>query len=364
MKVDSTKMDSTSTSSPSTMPAPAAPAPAAANQASGPDFSGVVFGNYQYLTGSAAKGKNTFNFERAYLTAKEKLSDRTSVRITTDVFANANNGYNVRLKYGYLQYDYLKGADWNAVARIGMLHTVYIDHEENFWPRWLAKTPTEIAGFFASADLGAATVISLPSKMGEVYATITNGQGYTVTADSDRYKDYAARFTLTPFGSGSGLLSTFDLSGWYYKGALTNSFTTGALDKNRWGFFAGIRDPRLTVGVDWAERKDEKATSATASVDTTGRVLAAYVVARPMQWIGGGSTSPLGVVLRYDEIKPSTSNALNYALWIAGLTWDLSKKASVSLDYQEQDVRDGTAASPTKYLSTPRAVYMHVLVNY
>lgn len=54
-----------------------------------------------------------------------------------------------------------------------MLQTVVIEHGESFWPRWLSRSAVEISGFFASADVGAAAQINLPSKRGELYATVT-----------------------------------------------------------------------------------------------------------------------------------------------------------------------------------------------
>ena len=319
-----------------------------------------------YLTGKSGQGYNSFNFERAYLNAMEQLSSRTSVRATLDVFDGDNgsgsNGYEARLKYGYLQYDYLQGTGLNATARLGMLHTVAIDHEEHFWPRWIQKSPTEFAGYFESADLGVATLVTMPSKMGEVYAAVTNGTGYTTGfGDDNRFKDYQARLTLTPFSSGTGILSTFDLSGWYYKGATENTFTTKALAKDRWGVFAGIKDPRLTVGLDWAENKDESATSPTTVGSVTGRLLSAYTTIRPM------ASGPLGLVLRYDQLKPNTGNDQNYSLLIGGLTYEVSSRASLSADYQEVDGHNGLAAPDVFGNGTaagPRAFSVHMVVNY
>src|SRR5690349_21718171 len=82
--------------------------PAAAPIAPTLDFSGVIFGNYQYRTDSAAKavtgGKspNSFNVDRVYLTFRMPVGDKTSIRATTDITPNAA-GFVVRLKYGYLQ---------------------------------------------------------------------------------------------------------------------------------------------------------------------------------------------------------------------------------------------------------------------
>jgi len=194
----------------SVKPAPKpAPAPAL-------NFSGVLYGNYQYHGEAANKAQNSFNLERAYLTFRMPAGNRASIRITADVFqqtSSTNNadayykGWVFRAKYAYLQYDYLQGktsADWSAVARAGLIHTMFIDHEENFWPRWLSLVPLERAGYFSSADAGVAAIVTIPNKYGEVYAAITNGPGYA-SRETDRFKDYQARLTLTPLAA-SGLV--------------------------------------------------------------------------------------------------------------------------------------------------------------
>src|SRR5688500_15951575 len=104
------------------------------------------------------------------------VSDRSSDRIRDEGFhdttARSNaiyRGVAFRAKYAYLQYDYLR--DYHGVAayaRLGMLQTVVIEHVESFWPRWISRTAVELSGFFQSADLGASTQLTLPSKRGEL----------------------------------------------------------------------------------------------------------------------------------------------------------------------------------------------------
>ena len=48
-----------------------------------------------------------------------------------------------------------------------------------------------------SAHVGLAAGVSLPNRMGEVYATIVNGPGYT-SRERDRFKDFAIRLSLLP----------------------------------------------------------------------------------------------------------------------------------------------------------------------
>lgn len=349
------------------------------------DFSGVVFGNYQYQGAAGPnKGQNKFDVERAYLTFKMPAGDRASIRITGDLYQQTTpgndsyyKGWMLRAKYAYLQYDFLKAtkpSDWAFTSRIGLVHTMLIDHEENFWPRWMSLTPIERAGFFSSADAGIAGIVTLPNKMGELYTAITNGSGYA-SRETDRFKDYQARLTLTPLtASEMTYLRTFAIDGWVYRGALASKFVNGGageigpigsgLDRNRYGVFVGIRDPRLVVGVDYAQRQDGGDTGANTVAsprgvaDSTGRLVAGYVVAKPFRMIDAKSSIPLGIVLRYDQVTPNTSTSPKINTFIGGLSWDLNSKTSLSFDYQEATPANGAPVAPTK------TYFMHWVANF
>jgi hypothetical protein len=349
-------------------PAQAAPPPI--------DFSGVIFGNYQYRTDSAARAQtggenpNKFDIERVYLTFRMPVGDRASIRATTDIVQNANgsyyNGWAVRLKYGYLQYNVLQDIGgqkgFNALARIGMLHTVVIDHEESFWPRYLGQVGTERFGFFSSADMGVASQLALPHKIGEVYATITNGPGYT-SAETDRFKDVALRMTLTPFANDSGWLQTFAISPWIYRGATASKFAAGGtgqlgpvsdgLDRNRWGIFAGVRDPRLTVGAHYARRTEgfESGGNTVASPrivapDSSGTLISIYGVARPIQWQWNKNVAKLGLVARWDQFTPHTEVTGNERLIVAGVQLEPTSRTALTLDYQSLTPSDFAGRAP------------------
>ena len=112
------------------------------------DFSGILFANFQYRGDKGpAHASNKFDVERAYLTFRMPAGEHTSVRVTADLFqqtASGNDSYYrgwvLRAKYAYLQYNYLNGKDWKALARVGLLHTVLIDYDEQFWPRWISTS--------------------------------------------------------------------------------------------------------------------------------------------------------------------------------------------------------------------------------
>ena len=361
---------------------PAAPPPAAS--VSIPvDFSGVIYANFQYRgDAGAAKSTNKFDLERAYLTFRMPAGDRASIRITADVFQQATppndafyRGWVVRAKYAYLQYDYLKSATgWNGLVRGGLLHNVVIDHVESFWPRWISQSPVERAGFFSSSDAGVATQLSFPNKFGELYATIVNGPGYT-SRETDRFKDYAARLSLTPFsGSSNKVIKTFALTGWTYVGAVGSQFVAGgpgqvgtvgsSLPRTRAGIFAGVRDPRLSIGGEWDTRKDAREAGANTvlaprvEIDSTGRLIAGFVTTKPFQLLNDKSTFPLGVIARWDRFKPNTATDAYINTVIGGLTWDLNKKTALSLDYQEQTPHSGAIAAATK------TYFLHLVANF
>jgi hypothetical protein len=373
---------------------PAAPQPAAQSPL---NFSGVIFGSYNYLLPTTPnplrnQNNNSFVVDRAYLNFRIAAGDRTSIRVTTDVFQSAdsaNNAYTIRAKYAYLQYEAPRMASGAQVTgRIGILHNVVIDHTDTFWPRFLSQAATERAGFFSSADVGLAGLLTLPNKWGEVYATIVNGPGYT-TRERDRFKDFALRLTLTPLmnTSTASLLQTFTITAWGYKGATASSFVNGgagqvgavgeALDRSRAGVFVGIRDPKLTVGAELAQRHEGGETGQNTvlaprvETETTGRLLSGLTVVRPFAFANASGKSPFGIVARYDHVtptaktsgfatRPASSNA--YHNLIAGVFVDLSQRAQIALDYQESLASDnGVSNAPP---SQSKGYYAHFVVNF
>lgn len=385
------------------IPLLATPLALAAQQPASPppiDFSGVVFGNYAYRTDSAAKANlggrspNAFTVERAYLTFRMPAGTNGAIRVTTDIFQNPNTpqnayyqGWAVRIKYAYLQYTGFKGAfgtGSSLLGRIGILHTVVIDHEESFWPRYLSQTALERNGFFSSADGGVAGLMTLGKKWGEIYGTITDGPGYS-SLEKDRFKDLALRVSLTPFddhvppsGPPAGsttpstslpplgsIFKTFTISPWVYKGWVGSAFAAGGagqvgpgtngaitdgLTRDRYGVFTGVRERRLTAGAEWAQRKDESEkggntlVSPRVAVDSSGRVLDGFIVARPLELFEPAHQSNLGIVARFDHFTPNTSptaatyagSTPSYNFWILGASYDVTQRMTFALDWQKQ----------------------------
>ncbi|MBK5188081.1 MAG: hypothetical protein JJD97_07530 [Gemmatimonadaceae bacterium] len=353
---------------------PAAPPPPPATKPATPglDFSAWLFGDFQLQTDSAAKAANggskpnKFDIGRVYLTFQGPLGDRVSYRATTDIRQNASTdsykGWIVRLKYGFLQYDYMKknAAGASAFARIGMLHTMLIDHEEHFWPRYLTNTAVERNGFFSSADLGVATGITLPNHIGEIYADVVNGTGYD-NPENNKYKDFQARVSITPLGNSASILKTLTLSPWYSYGGNSSKFVadesnpvTNRLAKDRWGLFVGNNDRRLTFGADYAERKDDVDSSndplTSQIVSTTGQLYDAFIVVRPLEFTNPNARQSFGAVLRYDHFKPNKSVDGYNQFIVAGIFWEPTRKSTFALDYQGSTPKNGLSGAKAESL--------------
>ena len=363
--------------------APTTPPPAATSAIPPIDFSGVIYANYQYRGERGVnQAQNKFDLERAYLTFRMPAGDKASIRITADIFQQTNpandafyRGWVVRAKYAYLQYDFIKNPGFGLLGRVGLLHNVVIDHVESFWPRWISQSPVERAGFFSSSDAGIATLITLPNKFGEIYANVVNGPGYT-SRETDRFKDYSARLSLTPFANAqTKIIRTFAVTGWTYQGAVGSRFAAGgagqigpigvSLPRTRSGAFVGVRDPRLSAGVEYDTRKDGGETGANTiaaprvEADSSGRLVAGFAVVKPFQLLNDKSTFPLGLVGRWDRFKPNTATSGYLNTVIAGLTWDLNKRSALSFDYQEQTPKSGLiGTAPIK------TYFMHVVANF
>ena len=152
----------------------------------------MLYLNYQYGGLAGARSENRFDMERAYLNFRASSGTRDSIRVTLDVFQQRDasrdqyyRGWTMRVKYAYLNHDFVRGPTASTAVttgvsssdalriwgRIGLLQTVVIEKEEQFWNRGLSQVAVEQAGYFNSADAGVGLGVSLPNRVGEIYAT-------------------------------------------------------------------------------------------------------------------------------------------------------------------------------------------------
>jgi hypothetical protein len=345
------------------------------------EFSGIIYANYQYGGLRGNRAVNRFEIERAYLTFRATPGEHFGIRVTTDLYQQRDTtrdqyyrGWAVRAKYAYGQYDFIRGAGdaLKANVRLGLLPTVVIEQEEQFWIRGLSQVAIEQNGFFSSSDAGVATTFAFPRKRGELYASITNGPGYT-SRETDRFKDYAVRLTLTPLANTSGFWKGVTISPWYYIGDRASDFArrrgtvaavSSGLRKDRAGVLVGLRDPRIVLGAQLAQRWDvvESADTtrdlAPAGTERSGRVISLHTTIRPMAFSKSTPQWPVALVLRADHIKPNIDTDAYARSYIAGLSWEFNRRTSVTLDYQNQMPKAGSTAADNK------VYFLHLIAGF
>ena len=350
----------------------------------------MLYLNYQYGGLTGARSENRFDMDRAYINVRAASGSRDSIRVTLDVFQQRDatrdqyyRGWTMRVKYAYLNHDFIGGPTAGTSVstgvsssdalrvwgRIGLLQTVVIEKEEQFWNRGLSQAAVEQAGYFNSADAGVALGVSLPNRMGEVYATIVNGSGYA-SRETDRFKDFQARLTLTPWARGTSILRGLQLSPWVSIGGQSSAFATrrgtvlpvaDARRKDRYGFLTTYRDTRLVAGlqvarkVDVAETADTTIATTPTTRDVTGALTSAFAFWRPL---GPASSSPWSLLARVDNIKPDDSAPGDQRRYIVGATYDLSSRATVTFDVQSLGPRNGLAGTQS------RTYFLHFIANF
>lgn len=360
-------------------PAQARPAPAP----SPVQLSGVLFTHYRYGGGPGERSENRFDVERAYLNVRASLGDGLSARVTADVFQQGDTaragyyrGWAMRAKYAYVQYDVLPTdgmpLSLRGNARLGIIGTVIVEVVDELWPRWISKSPVDRYDFMSSADVGGGVQLASAGGRAELYATVTNGEGYQ-RGETDRFKDYAARLTLRPLAGAAPWGNRLGVTPWISIGDRGSRFAAGpgtldpvrgGLDRHQWGVFAGWRGTALTAGAEYAQRRD-----ATESADTlvdvnptfgerTTRVASAFVVLRPFALGDTGSAIPLGAVVRFDRLTSSSGMDAHANVVIAGLTWDLGRRVSLALDYQEESPHGGFPLDDT------RTYFLHAVARF
>ncbi len=165
---------------------------------------GRLYANWNMDLSDSAESANSFNVKRAYVTIKSKLSNNSSVRITTDIRETEGfDGYSIILKYGYIDMKPEFG-NGNFKIRLGLQPTLFIDNMNKLWSRrYLEKTVGDKNKFLTTSDLGASAFLNLgkKGKTGYVALQVLNGTSYSDTKELNKNKDIGLFALLKPFAN-------------------------------------------------------------------------------------------------------------------------------------------------------------------
>ncbi len=180
---------------------------------------GRLYANWNMDLTDGAESANSFNIKRAYVTIKSKLSNNSSVRITTDIReTDGFDGYSIILKYGYIDMKPEFG-NGNFKIRLGLQPTLFIDNMNKLWSRrYLEKTVGDKNKFLTTSDLGASAFLNLgeKGKTGYVALQIFNGTSYSNTEELNKNKDFGLFALLKPFANNADLKRSRFLAQTYF----------------------------------------------------------------------------------------------------------------------------------------------------
>jgi len=180
--------------------------------------SGVMYLDYKLdLSGEDEAGDklltNDFSIGRVYVNLKSNLSEKASMRFTTDVYKGKDqkvevddktfdvapskyyDAYTIRVKYAYVD---LKKVIPHTKITFGLQGTPWIGMVDKSWGyRFVSKSLFDQYKKMASADYGAGLTVSIPGGYGEGVVQVVNGNGYS-KLETNKHKDIIARILLTP----------------------------------------------------------------------------------------------------------------------------------------------------------------------
>lgn len=170
---------------------------------------GLVFAHYGMDLTDGAENFNEFALDRAYLTAKAKITPAFGARLTLDADhvkpvetadgeLTIDTKYRLFVKHAYLEYkDFAPGMK----VRAGVIDTPYQGYYDKFWEhRYVAKGMSDTNGNMSTADLGVSIGGEHAKGLVDWTVGVYNGEGYS-KLEVDAGKSIEARITVDPLAA-------------------------------------------------------------------------------------------------------------------------------------------------------------------
>jgi hypothetical protein len=340
-------------------------------------------------------GRNSFNFDRAYINIKASLTPQISARITPDITSIVDQAgvtqWTYQLKYGFVDYTPLAMDNGSSLTfEVGVLPNYWINNIEKYYGwRGVQKTLTDYGwtmsasrsgttvtrktgSYFSSADLGMTLKFTFPEKYADLNVALLNGNGYKNLAfDGNRFKDLMVTGFIYPLQgmikknveaakkmnkSRIDGISDLTVGGFAYMGKLgSNEFGVlngGSYKNNRFGGMLNFKYNFKNFG--YVKVGGEYSVQAnTIPVPLAGGSIDSSISANGMStWIEFNPPveafqEKLMLTFRYDSFTPNstapgtnlagfTGDANKQSLMIIGLMFKPSSVLTLGLNYQTQ----------------------------
>jgi hypothetical protein len=304
--------------------------------------SGVGYVNYGYaLNGDSSLAgtlqgshNNNFDVSRSYVNVQTK-SANIATRVTLDVDGrkSAANQLSFRLKYAYVAWT----PDSSSLTyKIGLIHTPWVDWEENLWDyRMQGTMPVERNGLMTSSDFGAGIDGSWHFDDVNAQIGVYDGEGYSNTP-GDAGKDFMGRVSARLAKSDLGTRSSgLRLSGYAQIGTMT-----GGGSRQRFIGMLSYKSKALTLAGQIAMGQDSVNSVLIKQKSSVVSFYGVYNI----------PNTKAGLLARVDMFDPntdSTSTATNATGFnkqtriIAGLSYNIAPNFRVLADVDLNSL-DGT----------------------
>jgi hypothetical protein len=299
-----------------------APSALGAQAAQAPQVSvtGVVYTHWQYT--DAVVHTNTFDMTRAYVNVLGRFSNGINTRVTLDILPSAAGNQNYRLKYAYAAWTPARSS---LTYKLGMIHTPFVDWEEELWDyRMQGTIAVDRTGAMSAADIGVGVDGHWKGEQVNAQVAIVNGEFYS-GGTGDFRKDLEGRVSvrLQPTNDASrvgGLRAT----GYLGIGKVTGT----GVDRNRYLGMLSYKTRQYTVAGEFVSLKN-------AAI--TGSIISAFGVYHMPP------PSKIAAIARVDIVDPNTNVANNKTTRIiAGASYQLSPNVRLLADLDRLSFESGT----------------------
>ena len=281
----------------------------------------LVYAHYGYDLTKSAKSANSFDLDRAYLSAQSQLNDHLAAKVMLDAGRLDDTSADTKLRV-YVKHAWLEASNGKAIkARFGVVDTGYLSYGEQFLGlRYMGKLMADDQKALSTADIGINAQGEQAGGLVSWHAAILNGEGYS-KPEIDAGKTGQARVSVDPLAKKQKF--ALPITGFV-------SYAIPAKGNDSVLVYAGAVGVKVPHVLGWVEYVGKS----TGGVSSGG--ISATVSPRMAKYGG--------IVLRVDRWDPNAAKDKDASLKISGgLTHDFLEKTSVSLTYERTQPEVGNA---------------------